>query len=215
MVGWQLTAAVNPQTGEIGIDLFGTNPILSTASGSLVTIALEVKVGSGQWAVGSDAMERLSPTTISLVNQVDPTGQRVFTTTVADSQGAFVLQEAATSVHIVVGTLRVPSLPVDYEAPPMVSGHIVVGTLRVPSSPMDNDPPVDGGWLLADNSQWATDDEPWTAAALPTAHCSLPTVSMPAAQNSLIFQPAGQEPDPLDTPDDGNEKLTFTFVFDI
>ncbi len=44
--GWQLTAVVNAQTGEIGIDLFGSTPIQTTAGGSLVDI-----VGSGQWAV--------------------------------------------------------------------------------------------------------------------------------------------------------------------
>ncbi len=41
--------------------------------------------------MGSNAGLGLSLTPISLVNQVDPTGQRVFTTTVADGQGAFVL----------------------------------------------------------------------------------------------------------------------------
>ena len=70
-------------TGEIGIDLYSSSPIQTTAGGSLATII----VGSGQWAVGSNAW-----TAVYLVNQVDPTGQRVFTTTVADAQGAFVLQ---------------------------------------------------------------------------------------------------------------------------
>ena len=46
--GWQLTTVVNAQTGEIGIDLFSSTPIQTTAGGSLVDI-----VGSGQWAVGS------------------------------------------------------------------------------------------------------------------------------------------------------------------
>ena len=39
--GWQLTAVVNAQTGEIGIDLFGGTPILNTAGGSLVIISLK------------------------------------------------------------------------------------------------------------------------------------------------------------------------------
>ncbi len=83
--GWQLTAVVNAQTGEIGIDLFGA-PIQTTAAGSLVTIALQA-VGGRPWAAGSYA--GASP--ISLVNQVELTGQREFKTLVADSQGAFVL----------------------------------------------------------------------------------------------------------------------------
>ncbi len=89
--GWQLTAVVNAQTGEIGIDLVGSTPIQTTAGGSLVNIvcSMERQVGSGQSAVGSNGTH-LTP--ISLVNQVDPTGHRVFTTIVADGQGAFVLQ---------------------------------------------------------------------------------------------------------------------------
>ena len=46
--GWQLTTVVNAQTGEIGIDIFGSTPIQTTAGGSLVTMT----VGSRQWAVG-------------------------------------------------------------------------------------------------------------------------------------------------------------------
>ncbi len=38
--GWQLGVAINPQTGAIGITLFSTTPIQSTAGGSLVTITL-------------------------------------------------------------------------------------------------------------------------------------------------------------------------------
>ena len=41
--GWQLTTQVNAQTGEIGIDLFGSSPIQSTASGSMVLISLHVR----------------------------------------------------------------------------------------------------------------------------------------------------------------------------
>ena len=51
------------------------------AAGSLVTIALHV--------LGTAASAR--PTALTLVNQVNPSGQRVFTTTVADDKGAFVL----------------------------------------------------------------------------------------------------------------------------
>ena len=88
--GWQLTTEVNVQTGEIGIDLFSSTPIQTPAAGSLVEITMQ-KVGSafgggGEGAVGSNA----GPA-IYLVNQVDPTGQRVFTTGVADGQGAFVV----------------------------------------------------------------------------------------------------------------------------
>jgi hypothetical protein len=84
--GWQLLALVNPVTGEIGIDLFSADPILTTAAGSLVTIALHVR---GSAPAGS--------TGLTLVTQVNPTGQRAFRTEVADSQGALVLHQASTA----------------------------------------------------------------------------------------------------------------------
>ncbi len=85
--GWQLTTVVNSQTGQIGIDIFSSTPILTTQGGSLVEIVCSVLC-----AVGSAGVTGLSSPPIRLVNQVDPTGRRIFTTTVADGQGAFVLQ---------------------------------------------------------------------------------------------------------------------------
>ena len=78
--GWQLQVAVNPQTGEIGIDLFSTTPIESTAGGSLVTVTLHVLETGGGGSSG-----------LKLVTRVNPTGQRVYTTEVTDAQGAWVL----------------------------------------------------------------------------------------------------------------------------
>ncbi len=75
--GWQLGAAINPETGEIGITLFSTTPIQSTAGGSLVTITLQV---NGTPTLGQPAL--------SLVDAVDPTGLRVYQTGLADGQGA-------------------------------------------------------------------------------------------------------------------------------
>ena len=104
--GWQLTTVVNAQTGEIGIDLLRSYPIQTAAGGRLVTITFE--------KVGSDAELAVAPRVLSLVNQVDPTGQRLFRTTVSDDQGAFVLhfenaqspagmeQKAASSMSLAV-----------------------------------------------------------------------------------------------------------------
>ena len=78
--GWQLGVAINPETGEIGITLFSTTPIQSTAGGSLVTITLQI--------IGSTSGAAISMTPLSLVDQVDPTGLRVYQTGLADSQGA-------------------------------------------------------------------------------------------------------------------------------
>ncbi len=90
--GWQLSVAINPVTGEIGITLFSTTPIQTMAGGSLVTITLQTvgggMVGSGQWPVGSNAGAAISSTPLWLVDQVDPTGVRIYQTGLADSQGA-------------------------------------------------------------------------------------------------------------------------------
>ncbi len=85
--GWQVTTVVNAQTGEIGIDIFSTSPIQTTLGGSLVTVSLHVRDTA---PVGSTAL--------TLVNQVNPTGQRLFTTTVSDGNGAFVLHTSMTAL---------------------------------------------------------------------------------------------------------------------
>jgi hypothetical protein len=78
--GWQLQVAVNNQTGDLGIDLFSATPISSAAGGSLVMITLRVLDTAPPGLAG-----------LELVNHVDPTGKRVYQTTVADALGAFVL----------------------------------------------------------------------------------------------------------------------------
>ena len=85
--GWQLTTVVNAQTGEIGIDMFSSTP----DPDDWRRAAWLSHMKSGQWAVG-EQWAVMRGQRFDLVNQVDPTGQRVFTTTVADGQGAFVLQ---------------------------------------------------------------------------------------------------------------------------
>jgi hypothetical protein len=84
--GWQVVTVVNAQTGEIGIDLFGATPIETTVGGSLITISLHVRDSAPAGASG-----------LEIVNQVNPSGQRAFLTTVADAQGAFILHSTATS----------------------------------------------------------------------------------------------------------------------
>ena len=81
-----MRTAINAQTGEIGIDLFSSSPIQTTASGSMVLISLHVRETA---PVGSTGLQ--------LVTQVNPTGQRAFVTTMGDSQGAFILHDAAAS----------------------------------------------------------------------------------------------------------------------
>ena len=94
--GWQLGAAINPETGEIGITLFSTTPIQSTAGGSLVTITLHV---NGTTIVGQPAL--------SLVDEVNPTGLRSYQTGLADGQGALVVHEAASGGQLELGGVQI------------------------------------------------------------------------------------------------------------
>ena len=94
--GWQLGAAINPDTGEIGITLFSTTPIQSTAGGSLVTITLQVNGGA---ALGQAA--------ITLVDDVNPTGFRSYQTGLADSQGALVVHVATSGDEPAMSGVRI------------------------------------------------------------------------------------------------------------
>ena len=90
--GWQLEVAINSQTGQIGIDLFSTTPMQTTAGGTLVTIALHVRENAPAGSTG-----------INLVPSVNPTGSRSFVTTVSDAQGGMVLHTAETALGIMPG----------------------------------------------------------------------------------------------------------------
>ncbi len=98
--GWQVTTMVNAQTGEIGIDIFSNSPIQTTAGGSLVTITTHVldTALAGQ-------------TALMLVNQVNPTGQRLFRTEVADTNGALVLELNSGKVSVGGGQLTTSNSP--------------------------------------------------------------------------------------------------------
>jgi hypothetical protein len=90
--GWNIHTVVNAKTGEIAIDLYSTNPIQTTAAGSLVNITMHAQ-GTAQ--AGSSA--------INVVNEVNPTGQQVYRTEAADGAGALVLHAVATSTGIEPG----------------------------------------------------------------------------------------------------------------
>ena len=49
--GWQLQTEVNDQAGLIGIELHGSQPILTSAGGSLVTITLHPRAGARRSAM--------------------------------------------------------------------------------------------------------------------------------------------------------------------
>jgi hypothetical protein len=127
--GWQMTTMINAQTGEIGIDLFSSSPIQTTQGGSLVNIAMHVRDNAPS-----------GPTALTVVNQVNPTGQRVFQTSVADALGAFILHSTQTAAGeepgapglvLVTATSPAPAIgPVaqEYSAPaavmaPMAADH--------------------------------------------------------------------------------------------
>jgi hypothetical protein len=88
---WQLKAEVNDQSGLIGIELYSSHPIQSSAGGSLVTIALHPRGAGLPETFASDSF-------LSFLPAVDPSGGvRVYQTQVSDAQGAFVLHTVGDS----------------------------------------------------------------------------------------------------------------------
>src|SRR5262249_5490910 len=83
--GWTLQARVDAATGEIGLVLFSLTPIDRRTSGSLVTIQFHVRAES-----------RTVTTPINLAAAVNPNGQGVFRTALADNQGLLTLHPAPT-----------------------------------------------------------------------------------------------------------------------
>jgi glycosidase len=91
--GWTLTSAVDSATGQLAITLYSLTPIATAQGGSLVTIDFHER-GSATAGV----------TTIQLVPAVDPGGQGIYRTNVADEQGAMILGVSAADARIVVAS---------------------------------------------------------------------------------------------------------------
>ncbi len=226
--GWQFTTSVNSQSGEIGIDLWSATPIQTTASGSLVTITVgsgqwaEDAVGSGQWAVGSNAGGGVIPSSISLVNQVDPTGQRLFTTTVADAQGAFALElnNGLWTENSVQRAAASDAMPAFSVAPPTFVNQVELPGQRVFA--MSTADAQSALALIFKSGQWAenseqlstvngqsadlntpiasnetaSDVEITASCPLPTAHCPQPDIA-DHRRLGLVLESDGTDLGPL------------------
>jgi len=152
---------VNAATGEIGINLWSSSPITTTEGGSLATISLHVRDTA---PVGS--------TGLTLVNQVNPNGNRLFTTTVSDPMGAFILHPAQTATGVEPG------------APGSVT--VCSGQNLVRS----------GQWAVGSGNQMVVDQLSNTLDL--TAHCPLPTAHLldqifgdtALVQESMFAQPS-------------------------
>jgi hypothetical protein len=92
--GWQLTAVVDPTTGQIGIQIYSPTPITATQAGSLVNIAFHVLPGE------PTGVNPRVTSSVQLVNTVTPNGQW-FGTSVADAQGAMILSPGVDTVGII------------------------------------------------------------------------------------------------------------------
>ena len=91
--GWSLQSVVDAATGQIGVTIWSSTPISSSAAGSLVTIDFHQ---SGLVAAGT--------TTIDLVSSVDPKGLSanglgVIHTQVDDAHGPYTLTPAPTNAY--------------------------------------------------------------------------------------------------------------------
>ena len=93
--GWQLSAVVDPTTGQIGIQLYGLTPIMVNQAGSLVNIAFHGE---------PTGVSPRVPPTAQLVDSVTPNGQW-FGTGVTDSQGAMILSPGVDRVGITLNVM--------------------------------------------------------------------------------------------------------------
>jgi hypothetical protein len=86
--GWTLQSVVDAAAGQIGVTIWSTTPIASSAAGSLVTIDFH---RSGLAAAGT--------TTIDLVNSVNPNGHGSIYTEVGDDLSNYTLSPAPTNAY--------------------------------------------------------------------------------------------------------------------
>jgi hypothetical protein len=96
--GWTVTSLVDAGSGQLAIELYSLTPIDVPAAGSLVQVDFHALAGAS------------GPTTVNLVDAVDPNGGLWFTTNVADTQGAMALG-TSTAVASVAGLAQNGPLP--------------------------------------------------------------------------------------------------------
>jgi hypothetical protein len=89
--GWQLSAVVDAEKGQIGIEVFSTQAITATQAGSLVSIAFHVQPGATEPA-----------TAVQLANRTLIGGQQ-FTTQVDDALGQYVLSPGMDRLTVQTG----------------------------------------------------------------------------------------------------------------
>jgi hypothetical protein len=89
--GWQLSTVIDPATGQIGIEIFGTQPITTTQAGSLVNITFHVRPGAV-----------LPATALQLADTASPSGQQ-FVTQVDDELGQYVLSRGLDQLTVPIG----------------------------------------------------------------------------------------------------------------
>jgi hypothetical protein len=96
-LGWTLQTDVDAAAGQIGIRLYSTTPIATTAGGSLVEIALHALRGASA-----------ETATVRLMGSVRVSGQEV-RTEVDDDQGAYSLNPTPTNAAPVLGVVVLTS----------------------------------------------------------------------------------------------------------
>ncbi|HYV35271.1 MAG TPA: IPT/TIG domain-containing protein [Gemmataceae bacterium] len=134
---WRLISAINAETGVIGLDIFSPFPIQTSAGGTLASIVFHVH---------GTPIDSTKPA-VSLVEEVNPTGQRSFRTMVADTQGALVLHLGNASAFVIapgaVDTKNAPSQPAD------VSPVTLAPTLPVTKALLGgNSPAFERVWMM-------------------------------------------------------------------
>jgi hypothetical protein len=117
--GWTLTSVVDQGTGQLAITLYSLTPIATSNGGSLVTIDFHERPGAAQGLP-----------TIELAGEVNPNGQGVYRTNVADTHGAMIL----TIAPIALSTFLAPVSVTAPAAEPSLTQESVAPSPSLPSS---------------------------------------------------------------------------------
>jgi hypothetical protein len=186
--GWQITSEVDAATGQIGINLINParTPITAMQAGSLVNIAFHVVPGAV-----------VPATSVQLVNQVSPNGQR-FLTDVDDSQGPLTLSPGLDRLVISTGIT-----PVTAAAPAGTSSVVtaVSNEHAAGRAPLNVSEDTGSSLLLGSESgdelafisNGAVAGETATVHAVPAGVIVTGALSFQSNQSSVAAtQPAGQ-----------------------
>jgi uncharacterized repeat protein (TIGR03803 family) len=186
---WSVVPTIDPATGQIGIALSGSTPVISTLGGSLVTIDFHrISNEPGALATGAAAtpVAYAPGSSIALVASVTPNGQ-LFTTELEDAQGTFILTPAPgnrADTRDTIVMMPPPTAVVGAEARTITSDPVQVVIRSADSAEVDGPVSTAPGEALASESS-AHDAAPPAEIQVSAGRDNLHTV-VAAASSAII-----------------------------